>query len=102
MPSWVDWVALASPFLYPYLAAAVISVWLLARLAAFFILRRLVLALLTTAFSFLYLLLPFDFLLDPVFLDDFALLLLAGWQWRGVWKHGVFQFVTKPLLPVSK
>lgn len=61
--------------------------WLAWRILRYWLLRRLAVAVVSTVFAVVYLVFPLDLLLDPILVDDLAVLMLAGWQWRN-WAMG--------------
>ncbi|MBY0375165.1 MAG: hypothetical protein K2Q23_14305 [Bryobacteraceae bacterium] len=79
---WYDWLILGHASLVTLAATAAFAAFAAWRIIRFWLLRRLIVAGIATLFAALYLILPLDLLLDPILIDDLAVLLLAGWQWR--------------------
>lgn len=79
---WYDWLILGHASLVTLAAATAFAAFAAWRIIRFWLLRRLIVAGIATLFAALYLILPLDLFLDPILIDDLAVLFLAGWQWR--------------------
>jgi uncharacterized membrane protein YkvA (DUF1232 family) len=64
------------------MGAVTLFVWFTWRFFAVWAVRRATRGAIVLGLSAVYAILPFDFLMDPIFIDDLVVLALGFWYWR--------------------